>query len=241
MSYDSAIVARKIDQRAEVIQGTALDTVVYYAYDAGVDSVIASATVRILDPGGTVKVNTTTADVFGNAINLTQAWPAAAYEFWEDYVFEVTWVDSNGTTFSDRMYFDVVRTKLQCVIADEHLLDVYPDLHSHLASIGETSALKALRRGWSMLLDRIRAGRNRPSLILDRARLVNPALQAALYFACASLAREVGDLWDKRADEHMKLYEKFAGGLGELKYDRDEDGLAGQNETKVINRRPFSV
>ena len=91
------------------------------------------------------------------------------------------------------------------------------------------------------MLDRIRAAGRRPSLILDRVRLINPAVHLALHNASNALAREVNDRWDMQATKHWKRYEQLFGGLGELTYDKDEDAVVSPGEKKRINRVKFGV
>jgi hypothetical protein len=63
----------------------------------------------------------------------------------------------------------------------------------------------------------------------------------SLYYICRSLSRESDDIWDRRMKEHWKMWEVALAGLGELKYDRNEDGLQDKQETARPNRRSFSV
>lgn len=239
-----------IDQRLEVLRGAA-DSLVYFAKANGKpQSVDAnSAWVTILDAAGSEKVARTQTGVViasGGRITFSQTWTEADYELWEDYVLIVEYQVSTAVS-TDRAFFDVVKTKLPCLIDNSDLLDFYPDLEEHMKSLNQGSdtstdtIARFIRAAWSQMLDRIRAGRNRPSLILDRARLVNPARRLALSLACEALSREEDDLWDKRAMKHEKAYDKLFIGLGELKYDKDEDGLASEEETKRVNRRKFSV
>jgi hypothetical protein len=228
-----------IDQRAEVAQGLT-DSVGYYVKAAGVlPSIGASAFVTILDPGGTEKVARTAATITGNLLSLSQSW--TGYSLEEDFVAVWEWT-VGGIWFADRQYFDVVKTKLPCLVDTSDLEEFYPNLQNHLKALEEnTDAGKFIRRAWSHLMDRLRSGKNRPSLVLDRARLVNPGIQIALWFASEALTRETDDVWDKRAAKHEKRYEALMAGLGELKYDADEDGLASNNETKRVNRRNFQT
>lgn len=231
-----------IDARAEVLLD-ATDTLAYYVKKDGTQVTVdpATAFITILDPSGNEKVARTAAVIAAlGKLSYTRTWTLGTFELWEDYVALWEWQVSS-VVFTDRQYFDPVKNKLNCLIDTNDLLDIYPDLVSHLGTIGETDASKPIRAAWSMLMDRIRSGKNRPSLILDKVRLVNPARQLAAHFACESLSKEPDDLWDKRAVKHLKFYEMLYGGLGELKYDRDEDGLAAQSETKPINRRTFGV
>ena len=236
-----AYVNEGIDQRAEVALGLS-DSLTYYARRDGAPETVSAVTVRVLSPSGEVLVASTSSGVTTstNAITFTQTWLSTVYQLWEDYVLELSWT-GGGLARSDRMFFDVVKSKLQCPLELNQVQELYPDIASHLAAVGESDCSKAIKRAWSIMLDRIRSGRNRPSLILDRARLVNPALQLATSIVCGWLTRETDDIWDKRCERHLKSYETLMAGLGELKYDKDEDGLAGDDETKAINRRTFSV
>lgn len=246
MSY----IDEGIDQRLEVAQGLT-DSLVFYAKSNGQPVTVdpASAYVTILDPGGTEKVARTQTGVTiaaNGKITFSQTWTEATYERWEDFQMLVEYTVS-AIPFADRVYFDVVKNKLPCLIDMSDLLDYYADLELHLQSVNQgsdTSAVtgsRLIKRAWSFLLDRIRSGKNRPSLILDRARLVNPAIAQALHLICDLLSKEEGDIWDKRQDKHLKRYDKLMAGLGDLKYDMDEDGLASEQETKQINRKLFTV
>lgn len=232
-----------IDQRAEVLIGKA-DTLTLVVKAGGqLLTGINSAKVTIMEPSGVVIVAQVNAVVTGSILSYTRTWDTGdtkKFELWEDFVAEWEYVTVNGT-YTDRQFFDVVRTKLPCLIDVNNLLDYYPDLIQHLAAIEETDADKFCRRAWSLMLDRIRSGKNRPSLILDRSRLVNPGVQKALELVCNALSRDIGDIWSKRKADHKAEYEALRAGLGELKYDRDEDGLAADTDIKRINRRRFSV
>lgn len=245
-----AYLEQGIDQRLEVSQGL-VDSLVYFAKANGQPVTVdpATAWVTIIDPGGSSKVARTQTGVViaaNGKITFSQTWTEALYERWEDYTMLVEYAVSS-VVYSDRVYFDVVKNKLPCLIDVSDLLDYYPDLEEHLKGINpgsdtsEATAAKLIKRAWSYLLDRIRSGKNRPSLILDRARLVNPAVAQALHLICDALSKEEGDVWDKRSEKHLKRYDKLVSGLGDLKYDSDEDGLAGEKETKQINRRIFTV
>lgn len=232
-----------IDQRAEV-QQSAVDSLVYFVRKEGAPLTpdTGSVWVTVLDPSGNVKQARTQTGVTleGSRITYTRTWGTEFELLWEDYVLVVEWQET-GVTRSDRLYFDVVRTKLSCPVTNEDVLEMYPDMDEHIQSVSVTHAGKFIRRAWSQLLDAIRSGHNRPSLILDRARLVNPTLHLALHFLCNSLTKNPQDVWYTRARDHKKQYDQLLAGLGELKYDRDEDGLAGNDETKRMNRRRFQV
>lgn len=239
-----------IDQRLEVLRGAA-DSLVYFAKANGKPQTIDanSAWVTILDAAGSTKVERTQTGVViasGGRVTYSRTWAEVDFELWEDYVMEVEYQVSAAVT-TDRVFFDVVKTKLPCLIDNSDLLDFYPDLEEHVKSLNQSGISSVdtiagfIRVAWSQMLDRIRAARNRPSLILDRARLVNPGRRLALSIACEALSREEDDQWDKRAAKHEKAYDKLFLGLGELKYDKDEDGLASEEETKRVNRRKFTV
>lgn len=233
-----------IDQRPEILFGAAADSLVYYAKkDGAAQSIDAnSAYVTIRDPGGTQKVARTQVGVTisGGALIFAQAWSSSTYELWEDFQAVWEWT-VGGVSYTDRQFFDVVRNKLPCLIDESDLLEQYPDAEEHLLSLKITDASRFIKRAWSRVLDRIRSGKNRPSLILDRSRLVNPALELATAFMCRALMKESGDIWAERMKEHFAEYRELVAGLGDLKYDIDQDGLAGEGEVKRINRRLFSV
>lgn len=244
-----AYVNEGIDQRVEVLQSTGEDSLVYWPKANGAaiapDTVAPMAPetnfVTVFDPSGVEKVARTAVEIGDDdQLILTQAWPIATYPLYEDYSALWEFV-SDDVSYADRQYFDVVKNKLPCLIDTSDLQEIYPNIANHLGSLGETDASKMVRRAWSVLLDRIRSGGNRPSLILDRARLVNPGLQLAAHFVCSALSRESDDIWDKRQEQHFKLYKELFAGLGTLKYDRDEDALAANSETKELNRRRFGV
>lgn len=224
------------DQKPEV-QKNLSDTLTYYPKRDGAPSTVvaASAYVTILDPGGTEVVARTAATIASNKLTLTRTWDE---ELSEDYIAVWEWQEGT-TTYGDRQTFDVVLTKLPNPLDTSKLQELYPDITSHLAAIGEPDATKFARRAWSMILDRIRSGGNRPALVMDRRRLINPALQLMAALVANTLSKVPGDLWDARASAHMRSYQAFYAGLGTLKYDRDEEGLAG-GEARV-NRRKFYV
>lgn len=239
-----AYVDEGIDQRAEVLSA-GVDSLVYYAKKDGaaVTADPASAFVTIYDPTAGEKVARVAATIAANGkLSYSRTWELATFPYAEDYCALWEWT-VGSVAYSDRQYFDVVRNKLPCLIDESDLLELYPNLVEHMKAVdGATPTLaKFIKRGWSHLLDRIRVGGNRPPLILDRSRLVNPAIHIALHFATAALVREQDDLWDRRQERHMKLYETAVAGLGELRYDHNEDTIAEKEETARPNRRAFNV
>lgn len=242
-----AYVDLGIDQRPEVLLNKE-DTLQLIVKRNGklvpLDNV--DATVTIMRPTGEVIVAETAADmarVADGMLRYTRTWNEEndlKFELWEDYIAEWKY-KVNGSISYDTIFFDVVRMKLPCLIDVNNMLDFYPDLVEHLLAIGESDADKFCRRAWSLMLDRIRSGHNRPSLILDRSRLVNPAVQKALELACDALTKDITDIWTARAAKHLARYNELRSGLGELKYDRDEDGRAGEDDVKRINRRKMTV
>lgn len=240
MSYTS----NGIDARAEVLEGEE-DTLVTYlkANGAAIPPDANTAWVTIFDPSGTqlvARTQTGVAQAASGQLSFTRTWDATTFERWEDYVALWEWQVS-GATFKDRQFFDVVKTKLPVLIDTNDIIEIYPDIEEHIKSIGETDCTKFIKRAWSHMLDRIRAGKNRPSLILDRSRLVNPAIHLTCFYICNALKRAVGDVWDTRRAEHKEEWQSLFGGLGELKYDIDEDGLVAEAETKRVNRKTWGV
>lgn len=232
-----------IDQRAEVIVGSAAQALVYYAKHEGAPVTVDPATgfVTLLDPAGATLVARAACTIAAlGKLSVSQAYPEATYPLAEDYIALWEW-QVGSVAYADRQYFDVVRNKLICPIDTSDVQEVYPDITSHLASVGETDCNRAIRRAWAKLCNRIRAGKNRPALILDRARLVNCALELACAFTARMLSKETDDLWHGRMVEHFKEYHAEFAGLGDLKYDKDEDAVASNDEKTRINRKLFSV
>lgn len=242
-----------IDARAEVIVVNTLtnnppinDTLTFYLKGAGkvITPDAATAFVTILDPlGAVLRARGAAVISTGGRLTLTQQWNESgtpAYALWEDYCALWEWQVS-GVPFADRQFFDVVRTKLPCLIDTSDLQELLPTITTHLVAIGEVDCTKFIRRAWSEILDRIRSGANRPSLIMDRSRLVNPAVKLAMAKTCFALTRAPADIWDKRKDTFTKEYEVAWAGLGELKYDIDEDGRVADVEKTRVNRKRFSV
>ncbi len=232
-----------IDLRPEIVWKASADSLIFWPKrDADAQGVASSATVEISDPSGAVVVAATPATVQAvtGRLSYSQAWPEADYDLAEDYSALWTWTISS-VVYSDRQYFDIVRNRLECLIDTNDLLEIWPNLDKHLVAVGETDATKFVRRAWSHLMDHLKAGGNRPSLVLDRARLINPALQLACYYTAAALTRTDGDLWDKRADNAKEMYTELIGSLGTLKYDFDESGTVEVEEDKRANKRSFSV
>lgn len=231
-----------IDQRAEATYNAA-DSLTYYVKRNGAAVAIDadSGYVTIYDPGGSTKVArvAVTTTTSGKLV-YTRTWESPTFELWEDYVALFEWQES-GVTRTDRLFFDVVRSKLECLIDESDMLEQYPDAADHLAALNITDPTRFIKRAWSVMLDRIRSGKNRPSLILDRARLVNPALEGATARMCRALSKETGDIWHERMTHHFREYNALIAGLGDIKYDKDEDGLAGDNDVKRMNRRTATV
>lgn len=228
-----AYVAEGIDQRAEVLQDAAADSLVFYPkHDGAPDAAPSSAFVTVVDPSGRELVPRTAATITGSKLSFTQAWPKATYPLDEEYIALWEWT-VGGIVYSDRQYFDVVKNKLPCLIDTSDLQEVYPNLLNQLKAIGEQDASKFIRRAWSELLDAIRSSGRRPSLITDKVRLINPAVHLALSFTCNALAREAMDIWSSRAKAHSKRWNELFGQLGELRYDATEDGVT-DGKTSVV-------
>lgn len=222
MSY----VAEGIDQRPEVLQTSATDSLVYYPKADGAPAgVITAAFVTIRDPSGAEKVARTAAVIAGAKLSRSQAWPEGVYALDENYQAIWEWT-VGGVTFTDRQYFDVVLNKLPCKVDTSDLEEIYPNILAHLQAIEQPDASRFIRRAWSELLDRIRSAGYRPSLIIDAVRLVNPAVHLSLHYTCNALAREATDIWTVRAKDHRKIFDSLFNGLGKLEYDHDEDGEA---------------
>lgn len=229
-----------IDAKAEVLSGDVADSLVYWCKENGAPIIptASSAFVTILDSAGATKVARVAATISGSKLVHSQTWPTNSYPLAEDYI--AVWeFASGGVSYADRTTFDIVRTKLPVLIDTSDLEELYPNLTKHLVSIGETDAAKFVRRAWSFMLDRIRAGGSRPSLILDRARLVNPGIQLAACLTMDALCRQPGDVFDLRARRHEKNFEALFQGLGSLTYDKDEDGTADAEPRRVNRQRAW--
>ncbi len=234
-----------IDARAEVLFGRADSLRMYIKRNGALIAPDANSVyVTITDPSGSVVVARTQTGVTSSAAGLlsfSRTWDTPTFERWEDYKADWEWMETDVIS-TDVQFFDVVKTKLPCLLDASDLQEFYPDIEEHLKSLETTTDItKFIRQGWRHLLDRIRSGGSRPSLILDRVRLIGPGTHIALMFACNALSKATGDLWDTRSTKHDAWYKEGMAGLGELKYDRDEDGLASEGEVKVMNRRRFSV
>lgn len=238
-----SFVDQGTDERAEVVQGAA-DVLVHWAKLNGAAVTVdpATAYVTLMDCTGSVQVARQLATIAANGKLSTPStvFTTAAWQLQEDAIALFEW-QVGAVPYADRLYFDVVLNKLYCPIDTSHLLTLYPDLENHLTAIGETDTTKFIKRAWSKFLRRIRSGHNRPSLILDKVVLVEPVLELSLYLVCRALSRSPDDLWDHRMKAHQEDYKNAVATLGEVKYDRNEDGLAEQNEVKRINRRKFTV
>lgn len=238
--------------RAEVQQGTSLDTLEFWVTIDGEEIGIGTPFwLTLYDPSGAIIRARTQGNGIGadndRRMLLTQAWPAATYPLGEDYfaIWEFTF---RGANTVERQSFDVVKQKLDCMLGKSVLLTHYPDLENHIRAVlpsanYNTAQILApfCRAAWSQLCDRIRSNGKRPSLILDKVRLINPSAELALHMICNALTRDVGDIWDKRSDRHYKNYEVMFGALGELKYDVDEDNVVSPGEVVAVTRRRFWV
>lgn len=176
---------------------------------------------------------------------IAKIWDGTSYLLAEDYIvdWQVRFTDANSSEgfYNERQFFDVVRTKLQCMVDHKQLVELFPDLTQQLASIGATDSVAWIRSAWSEVLDRIRSGGHRPSLIMDGTRLRAPTLHLAVSKVADALTREANDVWYGRADVHMKRYEQAWNALGQLKYDFQQTGLASPLETSRVGRRRFRV
>lgn len=222
--------------RPEVTQGTAADALVFWAMVDGLLVPPSSATVAIYSPAGSELVAssaiTPDTDAPGR-LARSQAWPEATYPLGEDYSAIFTFV-VNGITYSERVWFDVVKQRLAVLVSPDDMLGLQPNLLEHVRALG-LAGVKSDLRGFAIaghvhLCNRLRKKKIRPSLVADRRRLAEPALHYALHFVNAALARAPDDLFDKRAAAAWKLAGEVFEALGELKIDRDEDGTVGEEE-----------
>lgn len=240
MSY----VNEGVDVRAEVQHGL-VDSVVYFAKRNGapINPDNASVWCTLLDRNGGEVVARTQSGVSQNSSGrfaIQASFTSPTWELAEDCIAVWEWQES-GTTFSDRQFFDVVKTKLPCLVDTSDVTELYPQIPLDLVSLGETDASKFIRRAWSLMLDRLRSGGGRPSLIIDRARLVNPGVMKAVELITDALSREADDIWERRSLRAGKVYEKLMAGLGELKYDTDQDGTGAEEEKANLDRRNWHV
>jgi hypothetical protein len=224
-------MSQGIDQRAEVLQD-ATDSLRWWPRIDGQRVVPSSAFVTIHDPDGSERVaRTAVTPTSEGQLVRSQAWPEETYPLAEDYWATWEWV-VDGSTYFDRMFFDVVLAKLTCPIEQADLRELYPDLDAYLKGLRLPDAAPFIRRAWSEICDRIRSAGNRPSLILDTHRLTNPALHLSASYLSNALTKASTDHWAERKREHRERYEQLWGGLGELKYDSDEDGTASVADKK---------
>lgn len=241
-----AYVNEGIDQRAEVLSNKQDTLVVFVKHDGKLAILNASENyIRIVSPTGGELVPRTHVPGAGAAtgkLTHSRTWEENTFPLDEDYIAEWEYqLAGDPTVRYETQFFDVVRMKLPCMIDANNLANFYPDIVSHLTAIGETEPDKFCRTAWSLMLDNLRSKRARPSLILDKARLVNPATQKALELACRALSREVSDVWADRAKVASDLFNGLMSGLGELRYDKDQNGLAAPNEKRRINIRRWTV
>ncbi len=236
MSY----IERPADVRAEVLQG-ATESLVFRPRLDGDPETPDSAFVTVLDQNGGVKVaRASVAPEADGSLVLTRAWDTSTYPLGEDYC--LLWEFTVGsTTTTERQFFDVVKTKLQCPIDTNDLLEDYPTLEQTLKQLQNPDAARFIRRAWSRICGRIRSKGRRPSLILDSQRLANVTLELSLYAICRAVSKEAGDIWSQRMEAHEKNYEVEWNSLGELRYDDDEDGVASTDEKRNVSLPRFFV
>ena len=230
--------------RPEVNQGANADALVFWALVDGLPVKPTSATVEIHDPSGGILVASaavTPDDSPVGRLALSQAWPVGTYPIGEDYAALWTFT-VNSIVYSERVFFDVVRSRLPILVHPKLMTDLQPNLADHLRGIGLDGNEDDLRvfaiHGHAHLCDRLRKGGWRPSLVTDRRRLVSAALQYALHFANAAIAKTPDDLFDKRATNAMKLAGEVFDGLGMLRIDKDQDGTTGPGEVALSASQP---
>lgn len=234
MSY----VNEGVDSKPEVLSATVADSLSYWVKADGAPAVPTTPFVTILDPNGTEKVARTAATITGSKLSLSRTWDLATFPLAEDYIAVWEWT-VGAVSYADRTTFDVVKTKLPLLIDTSDVEELYPNISKHLVAVGETDCTKFVRRAWSLILDRIRAGGSRASLIMDRDRLKNPAIQLAAALVNDALCRNPGDVFDQRARRHEKNFEALFAGLGSLTYDKDEDGLSDETPQRVNRVRAW--
>lgn len=231
--------------RPEVTQhATAADALVHWAMLEGLPVIPTSANVTIYSPAGAELVASTAATIDASKpgrITFSRAWSVDPFELGEDYAALWTFVVA-GVTYSERVFFDVVKNKLPVLVAPSDMLALQPNLAEHLRALGLPGTDLDLRRfalaGHVHLCNRLRKAGVRPTLIADRRRLAEPALHYALAYANQAMARNPDDLFDKRASSAWKLASEVFDGLGELKQDRDEDGTTAATETILTPSQP---
>ena len=235
-----------LDVRAEVTQD-ATDSLVFMCLVDGIPvAPTGTPTVEIRDPNASVlvaAVDTTAGTPTGQRV-YTRTWSEATFPLGEDFSAIFSFV-SGGITYTERIYFDVVRNRMRILLTPSDLLETTPNLAEHLKGIGLTGTdadlMRFARKGWAHLMNLIRKGGKRPSLILDRARLIEPATEYALAFAFLAMVKRPDDVWRDLAKEHFRLAGEAYSGLGSLRYDIDQDGTTRPGEEGSFTQPKWGV
>lgn len=222
--------------RPEVNQGDTADALVFWALVDGLPMRPTSAAVTLYSASGgeLVAEAAPTIDAANvGRLALSRTWPADTFPIGEDYAAQWAFV-VNGITYSERVFFDVVRNRLPIAVHPRLMTDLQPNLGTHLRAVGLEGNDDDLRvfaiHGHAHMCQRLRKAGWRPSLVSDRRRLVPVALHYALHFANAAISKTPDDLFDKRATTALKLAGELFDGLGRLKVDVDQDGTTGPDE-----------
>lgn len=224
--------------RAEVLSG-ASDSLVYWPAVDGflVVPLTGSAYVTVFSPDGAELVARASATTSSEGrLSVSRTWGVSTFPIQADYFAVWEWQTDDGLSHADRQSFDVVKQKLPVLLSGAHLEEILPRLKERLAELKDPSL--SVERfalvGWLQLCEHIRAQGKRPSLIMERDRLVNPARYLALSLACEALEKQPGDLWATRASDYRKLHREFLGLLANVRYDVDEDNTTSPEETASI-------
>lgn len=232
-----------IQARAEVLSGAA-DTLAYWPAVEGFGVLPTAAFVTVYNPnGGEVVARTEVTPESTGRLALSRTWDTSSSPIDVEYFAVWEFTTPDGLSHADRQSFDVVKSKLPILLKAAHLLARYPNLRKHLESLQNALATPEhfARMGWEDLLERVRATGKRPSLIMERERLIAPARELALSHASGALVKSAGDVWDSRAKAHLEHFSALFGGLGELAYDVDEDNTTGEDEKRNVVIRDWSV
>lgn len=194
----------------------------------------ATATIAISNPAGTEIVSATAMTAalpyFTYAVDTSDT---DDYPLDERYIADIL-VTHSAKVYPYRVFFDVVRSPFVLMVGDDDIIAQFPSAGSRYPS-GQTDYSKQLLLAFEEIKTEILAQGFRPALMVDPAQFRLPVIFLTLHILHRNIwKKESADRWSEDADYWFMRYEKsMATALATVmvRYDSDEDGKVGDDET----------
>jgi hypothetical protein len=221
--------------KPELVRGRS-NVLAYSAASGGVARTVTSPTlVGVYDPSGALLTSAAPPVLTVNGTRgLLITWtPDAGWALSEDYRFDLTFAVA-GVTEMASLYFDLVRSSLECPVDDSVLAELEPDLPRWLAARGAADARSFIQMAWDDIVARIRSTGFRPALVTDRHAFGRACAHRALSLLTQTLIQQPQDKWDRKRELHAAEYDTAWGSLGTLKFSVDPEIPTVQRERTAL-------